>query len=417
MKVNKEFKELIPDLTSDEREILEKSIIEHGCRDDLVVWDSPDGEVLIDGHNRFDICTENKIEYNTVFMEFDDERSVKEWIINNQFGRRNLSIYDRSMLALKLEDIYKPLAKVKMLAGVKETTTKSEEGSNPIQKSVQGQIKVQKIIAEKAGVSHDTIAKVKVITNKATDKQKEDLKSQTTSINNVYKDIKKKIKDDKRQEIKVQEKEDLETTPKSDITLYHGDCLEVCNEKIEDESIDHIITDFPYPYEFIDTVSSLGKIAFRCLKPGGLLITYSSYYVPEVIQRLTDEGMEYFWMMIVRHTGSKATVHTYNVRVNFKPIFIFVKPPINKSAKPYGVGHQWDDILEGSGSEKDAHPWQQSLDECKTLFTTFTEPGQIILDPFAGGGTTLIAGNELKRKMIGIEIDKKYIDVINERIS
>ena len=52
MKINEEFKNVMPPLTEEEYRGLEKSLLEEGCRDPLVVW----GDILIDGHNRYEIC-------------------------------------------------------------------------------------------------------------------------------------------------------------------------------------------------------------------------------------------------------------------------------------------------------------------------------------------------------------------------
>ena len=70
-----------------ERDGLESSIAADGCRDALVVW----GDILVDGHNRFEICTRLGIEYRTVSKEFSDREAAADWIDSNQLGRRNLS--------------------------------------------------------------------------------------------------------------------------------------------------------------------------------------------------------------------------------------------------------------------------------------------------------------------------------------
>jgi hypothetical protein len=79
------------------------------------------------------------------------------WVIHNQFGRRNLSAYQRSVLALKLEALFEIKAKEKQ----------KESGGAVPQKSVKPPIDTQKELAKVAGVSHDTIMKVKVIEQKA----------------------------------------------------------------------------------------------------------------------------------------------------------------------------------------------------------------------------------------------------------
>ncbi|MDX5584306.1 MAG: hypothetical protein QNK20_05165, partial [Aureibaculum sp.] len=58
--INQEFKKLIPKLSIEEFNQLEKNIISDGCRDPLVLWD----DTIIDGHNRFEICNKHGIEFD-----------------------------------------------------------------------------------------------------------------------------------------------------------------------------------------------------------------------------------------------------------------------------------------------------------------------------------------------------------------
>jgi len=104
IRIDKEFHSLLEPLTDDEYNHLEQNIIADGCREPLVIWN----DVLIDGHNRYKICTEYKIIYATVEKEFADRDEAKDWIDSNQMGRRNLNPaqlsylrgrrYDRSKL-------------------------------------------------------------------------------------------------------------------------------------------------------------------------------------------------------------------------------------------------------------------------------------------------------------------------------
>ncbi|HNR65452.1 MAG TPA: MT-A70 family methyltransferase [Atribacterota bacterium] len=88
--IDPEFKSLIPPLSTEEKELLEKSILSEGCRDPLVVWQNG-SLTLIDGHNRYEICQRNGIKYDTKQLKFSNKEEVKDWIITNQLGRRNLT--------------------------------------------------------------------------------------------------------------------------------------------------------------------------------------------------------------------------------------------------------------------------------------------------------------------------------------
>lgn len=176
LEIDPEFKNLIPPLSPDEYKQLEENLINEGCRDSLVVWEG----VIIDGHNRYEICNRELIPFGVKEMYFDERGEVIEWIIRNQFGRRNMPAYTRGVLALRLEDEIKARAKVNQ---------GSRNDLNIPQKSAKS-TETRKEVAKIAGVSHDTISKVKVIEEKATPEQKEALHTGKKKINTVFRDVK-----------------------------------------------------------------------------------------------------------------------------------------------------------------------------------------------------------------------------------
>ena len=160
MKIDIEFQSLIPPLTFEEKKMLEESILNEGCRDAIVLW----GDTIIDGHNRYEICTKHGIPFETVNREFENRNEVIEWIIKNQFGRRNLPLHERARLALRLKPVITEKAKEKQ-AEYHGNQYKSGLSQNSVE--VQKPIDTQKEIAKAAGVSHDTIAKVEKIEESA----------------------------------------------------------------------------------------------------------------------------------------------------------------------------------------------------------------------------------------------------------
>ena len=104
--IDQQFKSLIPPLTADEFGLLESSILAEGCRDPLVVWNG----VLVDGHNRHEICARHGIPFQTVARDFTDRDAAMDWIDVNQLGRRNLS---RDWFMLLLGRRYNRLKKKK----------------------------------------------------------------------------------------------------------------------------------------------------------------------------------------------------------------------------------------------------------------------------------------------------------------
>lgn len=188
MKIDKEFKALIPALTQDEYEQLGKNLVADGIREPLVLWN----DTLIDGHNRYDIALEHGLSYKTVQKEFDSREEVIQWIILNQFGRRNLPNYERAKLALRLEPIIEEKAKENKIEIGKLTGRGNElEKVSQISDKPLVSINTNKELAKVAGVSHDTIHKVRKIEEKAPEEVKEKLSKGEISINQAYQQIKK----------------------------------------------------------------------------------------------------------------------------------------------------------------------------------------------------------------------------------
>lgn len=173
--IEPEFKSLIPPLTTEEYAGLEKSLLEEGCRDALVLW----GDILIDGHNRYEICTKYHIPYETVQRYFDSRKSAIEWIILNQFGRRNLPAHERARLALRLKPVIAEKAKENLV-------THTSNGYQGCQKSDKAEIDTKQELAKVAGVSHDTIAKVERIEEDAPKPIIEASRRGDISVNSAY---------------------------------------------------------------------------------------------------------------------------------------------------------------------------------------------------------------------------------------
>lgn len=186
MQINKTFKSLIPDLTVEEFQQLEQNCINEGIRDKIITWNG----FIIDGHNRFQIAEKHNLKFETIAKDFENESEVCAWIIRNQFGRRNLSTYTRSVLALELEKFIRPIAKENIIRGALNS---NEVG---LQKSAKAVVPIdtREEISKVAKVSHDTIAKVKVIEQKATPETKERLHKGDITINRAYKDLKREIR-------------------------------------------------------------------------------------------------------------------------------------------------------------------------------------------------------------------------------
>ncbi|MBR3050126.1 MAG: DUF3102 domain-containing protein [Selenomonadaceae bacterium] len=198
--------------------------------------------------------------------------------------------------------------------------------------------------------------------------------------------------------------------------ISHDDFKLICADirggllEVEDNSVDFIITDPPYPKEYLPLYEDLSKIAARVLKNGGSLICMTGQsYLPEVMQLLTT-NMTYHWCMCYLTPGQKTQLWQRHLHTAWKPLLWFVKG----EHKGDWLG---DDVMTSPGKDKNFHEWGQSFGGMEDIILRMTNPNDVILDPFLGGGTTGIAALSCKRKFIGSDIEQKNIDGTLARIA
>ena len=179
---------------------------------------------------------------------------------------------------------------------------------------------------------------------------------------------------------------------------------------VPDESTALIFTDPPYDKKSLPLYDDLAVFANRVLIDGGSLITFlGQYALDDVMQRMTAGGLKFFWPLCCYHTGKVSQMRFTGIKVHWKPMLWFVKK--NRRDKLTWV----DDLIE-STQEKDHHPWQQSVVEATYFIDKLTKKGELVVDPFCGGGTTPYAAKEIGRKWWSCEIDEKHAATARKRM-
>lgn len=187
--IDSELKKLIPPLTEEEYAGLEESILTEGCRDALVLW----GDVLVDGHNRYDICRAHGIPFQTVQREFADKNAVKLWMFENQLARRNLSDIQRIEMARNCEDAIKARAHERQLAALTQN-----QQDKPVVVGLP-QRKARDELGEMAGVSGSTYERAVKVLDNAPEEIVEAMRSGEITINKAYQDMRR---EEKKQAVK-----------------------------------------------------------------------------------------------------------------------------------------------------------------------------------------------------------------------
>lgn len=191
-----------------------------------------------------------------------------------------------------------------------------------------------------------------------------------------------------------------------DITeRYQLYCCDIKNahEKVKANSVDWIITDPPYPKEYLELIKPLGEFSKRVLKKGGSLICMiGQSYLPEVYSML-KEYLIYNWTCCYLMPGDAVKIWPRKIITAWKPLLWFIK-----DSKPKEVIY---DIFKSQAKDKEHHDWGQSESGMADIVERFSFPGEIICDPFLGAGTTGFVALNMNRTFIGFDND---IDAINK---
>jgi hypothetical protein len=421
--IDPEFKALIPPLAADELRQLEENILRDGCRDPLVVWDG----ILIDGHNRHEICTRHSLPFETTQMVFEDRDAAMDWMDSNQLGRRNLSpdqfklLLGRRYNRAKMKhggrrEILRKLTLEETRAVLfPELEGTSKPGKNSEEASPQSEdLKTSEKLAEQHGVSRATVERAGEFADAVEEVKKlqpEVVAQGEAAILREAKNIKRQRKEKRMEERREKAEKALEenhSTTDPDFRLILGDLLEA-GVDIADESVDVIVTDPPYPEEFLETFSKLSELAARVLKPGGhCLVMSGQSHLPEVYARLC-ENLKYQWTLNYYTPGQSTQVFGRKVKSNWKPVIWLIKGK-----------NDWEhiqDTVRSDENDKRFHKWGQSVSGIAKLIELFSVQNQTVFDPFVGGGTTAIAALVTGRKFIGIDIDPLCIAMSSKRIA
>lgn len=95
LRIDEAFRNQLFPLSAVEFAHLEQSLLAEGCRESLIAWNG----TLVDGHNRYDICTRHDIPFGIEDRQFASRADVEDWIDCNQAGRRNLSPADFAIVS------------------------------------------------------------------------------------------------------------------------------------------------------------------------------------------------------------------------------------------------------------------------------------------------------------------------------
>src|SRR5262245_33701926 len=173
-----------------------------------------------------------------------------------------------------------------------------------------------------------------------------------------------------------------------------------------------IITDPPYPYEYLPLYKTLAQQAANMLKHGGsLLVMVGQSYWPPILASMTPHIRYQRTLAYLTPGGQSVQLWQRNVNTFWKPVLWFVNGEYD--------GDWTSDVLKSSTNDNDKrfHDWGQSESGMAELIERFTYPDQLICDPFLGGGTTAAVALKLNRRVIGLDKSEKQVEIARRRIA
>jgi len=377
---------LFPSLSATELNEMAESIRKEGLLNPCV----RQGDTLLDGRNRLAACKLAGVEPR--FVEYTGGSPVA-FIIGANLARRHLDKGQKIALALEIEPHFAEEAEQIRRKKISESRRgETVENVPPSQKS-------RDQAAAAVGVSGKLVSAAKAI-READPVRFEKVKQGKLSVAKAKKEI--KAEHDKRDLADAQKKISADKRRKieSVCDLRVCSCAELFASGIKPDAV---ITDPPYPQEFLPVFSELAE---GCKAAGVPLVAVMSgqSYLPEVMRRLC-EHLRYRWTLAYMTPGPACRIWPVKIDSNWKPVILFGDSDLNVR-----------DVFSSDVSDKRFHEWGQSMGGMADLVERLTKPGQLVCDPFLGGGTTAVVSLALGRRFVGCDIDAAHVEKTKARV-
>lgn len=382
--------QLMPMLTDDEFEALKRDISEHGVLVPIVLDD--EGNIL-DGHHRLAAIAQLEaatpgltIPYNTEIRRNLTDEQKRDYVVALNLMRRHLSREQRLQLLVALRKGGHTLEKVAELSGMSIATAwrrlqdAEAQGMDAQPAYTQG----------KDGKLYPTAYTVPSFMS--------------------FTELKKEERTEQRAVTRAAPVVGYE--PSASLDVFRGDIRDTgaIAERIGLASVDAIITDPPYPREYVPLMEDLSRLAAKILKPGRPLVAMLGHaYLPQYYELLAKH-LTYHWTIADVLGGANSVQHQWSAFVGWKPMLVFTNGP---AQLPY----YFLDTVRSPGPDKEYHVWGQDVKTFEILIYRFTPPGGRVCDPFLGGGTTGVAALRMQREFVGFDNEAEAIATSLNRLS
>lgn len=408
---------LFPLMQGDDFAALVEDIRANGLREPI--W-THDGKI-IDGRNRYRACVQAGIE--PCYRMWDGKGSLTAFVVSLNLQRRHLTPSQRSMVGVDMLPWLEQEAEARMKAGRKLDPIEIIQQGPAVQhaasiahtnahyvadaKKISAQAPA---VAEQVRAGRITIPQAKLLTQQPEPIRERALEAiQRAPEKADAQDVRQALKRARR-ELRAEVEAAAEPTPAGDMGIQ---CVDLADAHIEPGTIDVILTDPPYPREFIPVYGLLARRAVEWLKPGGALVVMCGQsYLPEVFAQMTSH-LRYYWTLAYLTPGGQSP-RIWNRKVNtfWKPVLVFTKDD-------EFAGDYLGDVArcDPNDNDKRYHDWGQNEGGIADLMRRFTKPGDLVCDPMVGGGTTAVVAKRMGRRFIGLDRDEEAVNITRRRLA
>ena len=206
----------------------------------------------------------------------------------------------------------------------------------------------------------------------------------------------------------------LDARPTTDNLVLHHCAVADLHQHVAAESVDWIFTDPPYTKETMYTYSDLSAFAGHALKEGGsVLAMCGTWHLANAMQLLGEHSqVDYHWTFGYIMPGANAMIFSKSIFARWRPVLWFAKGKPDTEWMP-------DLIYAPVKSRQDTnhHHWGQNTGGFHELMRRFVKTGDVVCDPFLGGGTTALVALDLQCRFVGADIDADCLRVTRERLT
>jgi len=374
--------QIMSPLTVGEYTALKADIASRGVRVPVVL--DADTDEVIDGYHRLQACRElGIVDYPTIKRHFANDQERQEEALKLNILRRHLG-------PVSWANAFRQLCEVR---GIRLGTQGRQEAKSDTVSVLAQELGVSGRTAERRLALADTLATYPDLAAKVDSGEMEAKRAQ--EVMRVRQAEQKRLSD-------------LAPVPMPEaIDLRHCSLTEL---DLPEDSADLIFTDPPYPAKYLPCWAALSELAAKALKPGRLLIAYSGQsHLPAVMEAL-GRHLEYVWLGMLSLPGAHNRVMQRHIWNRCKALLFYARPP-------FVPGAWFEDTYTSEAREKGHHEWEQSIGAAQYYINTLTQPGDLVVDPFLGSGTTALAALQTGRRFVGCDIDGKALATARERLS